>query len=373
MATSARMRCAVWRFAGRPCVAAVPRGTAGAAARPLASFPSQSSRMAGLRLQVRTASTAGGAEQPAAGAEAAVDEAGSAALTQTAAGGLKGSPPLLFKEEVCVYESPVDMGEVAEQAVATSRLAGSVGLLGFAGVLYGLQTAPMLVQALVCAGALQWTYKSIAGVQRTLAVLATRHVSSITILPTSPGEGEPRTVSEDVDLAKDQLDATPELRLQVRTANLDMHLKLSNPAPSWEGGKYTGFVDDERLSFEQLCQRGDILYLDQMSGWGRPGAPSSSDVALLTALTSSPKVIAGRRLELRDASGPLQATEDVLKHVDAQFTQKEGKSKASPVTPAESLRLVGKQAIFSNLMLLTIGGLFAAKAAKAGADPGRLL
>mmetsp|Transcript_3544 Transcript_3544/g.11021 ORF Transcript_3544/g.11021 Transcript_3544/m.11021 type:complete len:210 (-) Transcript_3544:126-755(-) len=166
---------------------------------------------------------------------------------------------------------------------------------------------------------------------------------------------------------EDRLEATPELQLKIRTASLDLWLKLTKPVAAWDGARYAGFVSDTRPAFGDFCHRG--LYLDQISGWGKPGSPTSSDPALLRALTASSKVVAERRLEPRsDVSGSLKISADGVKLTENLLAEvKQGDKPAGGLadmvrpSPAEEILTLGKQSVFSGAIFLAAGAIYVAR------------
>merc|ERR1719401_1815220 len=106
--------------------------------------------------------------------------------------------------------------------------------------------------------------------------LAERHVEQLTILPTpnsvseSPkddGKGTAASVLIGAATVEEQLAATPELRLHIRTADIDRWLTLADP-PEEEGFAYglEGASSFDRAPFADIWGRLRLLHIDLDSG-----------------------------------------------------------------------------------------------------------
>eukprot|EP00927_Polykrikos_kofoidii_P067748 TRINITY_DN63196_c0_g1_i1.p1 TRINITY_DN63196_c0_g1~~TRINITY_DN63196_c0_g1_i1.p1 ORF type:complete len:413 (+),score=75.55 TRINITY_DN63196_c0_g1_i1:57-1241(+) len=282
--------------------------------------------------------------------------------------------PLAFDEQLCIYRSSASLSTVAEKALSKCRVGTSLGLSGFAGVLFGVPTAPPVAAGVIAVAAAINTYKHLYATRCTMQEIATRHVESVVILPNTSGESPgscqnpAASIEPSSSSTEERLKATQEVDLLVRTTNLEFRMRLVDPAAAWEGAKYSGFVDDDRPSFSSLYQRGDVLHFDDLSAWGRPGAPSSDDQALLEALVASSKVVDEHSISKRDDVASLLHLSSGADGSQIQLKQNKSSSSASKGTqeqklppPAEEIERVGKQSLLSNGVIFVAGSLFVGK------------
>jgi len=297
------------------------------------------------------------------------------------------APPLSIGSELSLYESSVDLAACAQRARTRCLLGASLGCLGFAGVMVGsAATASVGMQAILGAGAVAYVYKNAILSTRSIAGVALMHVERIVVLPTAPaGAAAPTTEAESdgAPSAEEQLAATPEVHLKIRTANLDMWVKLAEPVSRWDGGRYSGFVSDDRAVIGDLFgEEQRLLHLDEVSGSGdNDEDASSADVALLRAVAASPKVVAERQLELRsDVDGLLRLPSQGIKLAEGLFfpvakqgQQQQAAGGARRGTPAQEVTALGTQALFSGVIFLLAGALYIGRdMAQDPNNPGRM-
>jgi len=277
------------------------------------------------------------------------------------------APPLSIPAELCLYESSVDLGECARSARSRCLVGASLGVCGFAGVLAGsAATATPAMQAVLCAGAVAYAYKNSIMATRSIAGLAVTHVERIVALPTAGAGGGAAAEGPPEEAAvEERLAATPEVQIKVRTANLDLWMKLEEPVSTWDGGRYSGFMSDDRAvvgNFFEEQRR--LLYLEEV---GAEGAPSSMDPALLRAVAASTKVVAERQLDLRsDVDSLLRLPPQGVKLAESLFfpvvkqgqQPQSGGAAARRGTPAQEITALGTQSLFSGVIFLMAGALY---------------
>lgn len=269
----------------------------------------------------------------------------------------KQASPYVISSELVVYETPAVVPElltgVRQQFMAGAGLA-SVAFAAV-GACIATTTAPttlaLLVAALSVNAATLVTYT-----QQSLKGLATKHVEKIVLLPVDPskdaqGGGEQGTAAE-------RLAATDQVRVLVRSANVERTLLLTNVAAAWQGARYAGLVSDDRIEFGTVCTRLRLLDAD-------PEAATSKDLPLLLALLSSPKVIAEELIECRaDVPEIMRVKDDFPGLKLSAKTQSEAKRVPEGMPrspPIDDIKNLGKRAIRGGILMLCGAALFVVK------------
>lgn len=286
--------------------------------------------------------------------------------------------PLHFPSEVCVYKSDVDLHTLAKTSRAQSMLGNSLAVTGFAGVLAGSPGAAPAAQALVCLGAAAMTYKFTVVAKKELALVALRQVEKVVILPSQSGEeaASAEEAAEDAASVVERLNATEELGVMVKTTNADITFKLGSPVAAWEGAKYSGLVADERPAFADVCR--GLFHMEEISSWGKPGSPSSTDADLLQALLSSDKVVLERSivrredLEESELMGLTKSIENTYSTMLSGVTRADAEkatADSSRREPEVEIQHIGRSSLISGVMFFVAGMIFLNKEMNSGEDP----
>jgi len=221
------------------------------------------------------------------------------------------------------------------------------------------------------------TYKFTVLAKKEFALVSSRQVETVTILPTAGADDKAASDSSEEVSARQRLNATDELDVLVRTVNADVKFKLGSPIAAWEGAKYSGLVADERPAFGDVCRA--IFHVEEISSWGKPGSPKSADPELLEALLFSDKVVVERSLTRRDDlddGGLLSLTTDQEKHfqtmldgVTRTVAEKAPSDSSSRRPPMVEIPQIGKSSVVSGAVFFAAGMLFLGKFANDGDDP----
>jgi len=280
-------------------------------------------------------------------------------------------PPLSIGAELCVYESPGDLCSLARRARTNSFMGAGMGVCGFMGILAGSSAETLgTMQLLVCAGAAFFVYKHAVMLPRSIPVTSLRHVERIVVLPTADGT-HVNNASDETSM-DDQLKATPELQLQIITANLSLQMRLTEAADTLDGARYAGLVNDTRSTFASMLQENHALHLEEVSSRGKPGSPTSDHPALLQALVASTKVIAEQKVDCRtDVDDVFKLPSNGQKLATELLTNK---SKSGPrrMAPATEIKQLGISSLFSGCVFLTAGAIVITKSVALDASsPGK--
>merc|ERR1719191_1423225 len=123
--------------------------------------------------------------------------------------------------------------------------------------------------------------------RRRIKSIAMRHVEQLTVF------NDGHTLSA-ATLDKSPANATvvPEMQLQIRTANLNIWMKLVEPSQIDNGDKFPSFRD--------VCKGSELLYFDELSVSFNPDTFLCADPSLLSAICSTSMVIHDQRIERRE-------------------------------------------------------------------------
>jgi hypothetical protein len=270
--------------------------------------------------------------------------------------------------DLVLYKSPVDIQDVVAAACKNCYLGGGLAILGFGALIASVApVVPNAVFVTMISGALANCYVLCVIAQRVLRNLAARHVEQLVVMPTlvnmeesQSGDGGAMGLHElsTSATAEENLEVTPELRLEIRTACADHWVTLVQP----EADAEIEAQPDEmrRASFGDLCQRLRVLHIDADK------ATLCPDAALLAAFFATPKVVAEERREARTdsqltsslrvpegtpAPGPMLSD---LTVADVE----EGHRTVSLFPPAMEIDKIGRRARNGGLAILLTGGLF---------------
>jgi len=272
----------------------------------------------------------------------------------TPTGQARAALPVHGGSPLCLYENDDDLVAKFREVTQRCRLGAILSSTGFACVAAGLgsQATPVAL-AVLLAGAASHGYALLVRTKQTMRQLAKWHVDRVLILPPDdPGKSaEGKSDAKAAKLAahgsaEQRLEAEPELRLEIRTANLVRRITLT------QGARFSSALveEDKRVAFAELCQKSRPFFIDPQGG-------QCPDRALLAALVKSPKVVSEEQTELREDAEPefhLPPGQPASVHEDLKAP--------SPVpveeAPIKSLNFVGLRALVGGVVLCAGGGFF---------------
>lgn len=285
------------------------------------------------------------------------------------------APPLAIAEETVVFRSDIDIQDVVDKACKRCQIGAGLAAAGFAALVGALSASipPPAVAVLACGAAANCYGLSVVA-RRVVCGLATRHVELITVLPTATVMETPEQRAAaaaataaganaaamlrllGTATAEEQLHATAEVRLELRTALSNRWLTLAD-VPTEEAEAAGAAVS---ASFGELCGEGplQLLHVDLEAG-------DSPDHALLAALLCTPKAVVDERAEWReDLAAPLRPASSeppppgpMLAEVSREELAEASTSNKTPT--GQAIEAIGRRAFFGGLSVLGAGGLFA--------------
>jgi len=273
---------------------------------------------------------------------------------------------------VLLYKSSVDIQEVVNSAQRRCQLgavfaAGGFGLI----IVNAIASIPPAACAMLFGGAAANSYALAVIAQRLIRKVAARHVEQLTVLPTpEKAAGSDVKTGQEGDGAasllylaatvEERLAVTPELCLDVRTANANRWLLLADPAPLDVEDDLRGLDADagtQRAPFADICGRLGLLHVNADDG-------TCSDQAFLSAVTSTEKVVLDERVEPRQDAAPLLAVPPgspvpgpMLSEVSLSDVEQAARM-VSAEAPAEAVERIGWRARAGGLSVLGAGALF---------------
>lgn len=273
----------------------------------------------------------------------------------------KRARPIKTTSDVLLYQSSVDIQYVADTAQQNCLLGSGLAVVGFGAFIASVApSVPPFVFVALLSGAMANCYALSAIALRVLRNLAARHVEQLVIVHTPASEQPITEEGASTELfmaatAEENLEVTPEVRLEIRTGSASNWVTLVDL-------KEADLEDSSRrASFGDLCCRLRLLHIDT----DNPGI--CPDIALLTALTSSSKVVAEDRREARTDEkvarvlrvpeglpppGPMLSDLTVADVED-------GQGSVSIAPPADTIDQMGRRARNGGVAILLTGGLFA--------------
>lgn len=278
--------------------------------------------------------------------------------------------PLSNTSELMLYKSAINIQGVAAAARQNCLVGSGLAVAGFGVLIASVAPAvPPPVFVAMLGGALANCYALCVIALRVVRGLAARHVEQLVLLPT-PDFQEPEEMKESgsspslllhemasAATAEERLKITPEVHLEIRTANADTWITLVDPP---EDVAVDGSADC-RAPFGELCSELRVLHMDTES------ATLCPDAALLSALMESRKVAVEERREARGDSAVtsvLQIPEGaaVPGPMLSDFTVgdiEEARRTVSVLPPEHDINKIGRRARNGGLAILMTGSLFA--------------
>lgn len=253
-----------------------------------------------------------------------------------------------------------------------------MGLTGFASILAtSAATAPLAAVAGILGGAAVHTYLTLMIPRRAVRKLAMNYVEHMMVLPPGTGPVQPAVEGEGhrgeaslwAEPSQANLPATVEgatawlstigsLELQLRQGNVTRWLRLEEPAAAWEGARFTGLVEDGRVTFGDACQRLGLL---QFEG---PETSACSNAALLEALQQTGKFIAAEEVNRRTdvpflfqlpASGPSPEGIAMAKAGQPEMPVAGPHGATQAHSPAAQIARAGNQSLLRGGFMLILG------------------
>ncbi|CAK0817334.1 unnamed protein product [Prorocentrum cordatum] len=254
------------------------------------------------------------------------------------------SSPAAARQPVCLYAARAGMAEATAEARKRCQMAAALGAMGFTGVLISAAQTVLTVST------------------RTLWTLAARHVERVSLLQPAAGQGAAPTP---VDAEIESFAQAKEVHLRIESTNVVRELRLEEPNSPWEGARFQGLVEETRVPFRELCDRGALLYIDPESG------DCCGHRQLLDALLTSEKVVADELMELRmDADEELRPPAKYMSIVVPSFKDlRPGELRSSSIgmalggadTPAQASARLAQRSVMGGSLLLMTGLLFVGK------------
>lgn len=280
----------------------------------------------------------------------------------------KDPQPVVLKEEFCLYESTTNLDEAIDFTRRKFVMGGCMGGLGFLSVVATVapslpsSTMLCLVAASVGNGFLFFRMS-----QRMIRSFVMKHVEEIAIMPTDVTARagiEANLPYEDTESATDSLDATEELQLRIRCANLERMVTITDPTTAWGGARYAGLVSDNRISLNVVFNNLKLMHVEPETG-------KVGDKHLLEAIVNTSKIISAEEVKGRsDVETSLQMPTQAdgtyifpgahLMKVDIPQDSKVPTSVATD-TPVNSIKSAGNRAFTSGALILVAGTLFLKK------------
>lgn len=273
--------------------------------------------------------------------------------------------PLRFEEKTLIFESQVDVKEVILTSRRKCQIGAALSICGFNTFLASLSLHGALSMQLcmaACLGLIANAYIKLATSQRLVARLADRHVERLEVKTERDGDGDGPSVKE-MDAAQkllldgasmeERLAVTKELQVKLRTARNEHSFFLVDSMD--EALKYK--LDDaapeaaQKATMAAMCKLG-LIDINEASG-------KCFDVALLSALKTSDKILVDEEVEPRFTDGPLgqESAGWMLSEVT-----KDEVDRAARLTPDASaiqeIQAVGSRAQWSGAALMGVGLLF---------------
>jgi len=282
-------------------------------------------------------------------------------------------PPLTLTREVVLFRSEEDVQEAVGTAQRRCRLGAVLAAGGFGLVIANAAASlPPAACALLFGGATANSYALAVVAQRLIRNTAARHVERLTVLPTPEpaADSGAKAARESAGAAsllylaatvEERLAVTPEVCLEVRTANADRWLVLADLAePDGEEEDLRGLHDEaahRRAPFADICRRIGLLHINVDEG-------TCADQAFLSAMMSTQKVVVEERVEPRQDTAPLLATPPdapvcgpMLSEVSLSDVEQAAKV-VSAEAPVEAIERLGWRARAGGLSVLGAGALF---------------
>lgn len=305
-----------------------------------------------------------------------------AATQQASQGGLalprqRRARPLAFTENFLVFESTLDIQDIANTARRRCQVGAGLAACGFSIVVVNIaQVLPLPAVAMLSMGAVANTFALVTIAQRLIRKLAGQHVERIRVLPLPQGAPEVKEEKPEEDESgfasllfdaatlEQRLEVTAELPVEVRSGTTDRCFSLIDPPEEAEYGRFSTDLGEDSdaaherpAAFADLCKLG-LLRVDLSGG-------RCTDQALLDALLESRKVAVDERLQPRQDAGPAltPAPEaplrgELLLSSMSRADVEEASKVASQTIPAEAIVKLGKRARLGGVSVLVAGALF---------------
>lgn len=271
--------------------------------------------------------------------------------------------PLRFEEKTLIFESQVDVKEVILTSRRKCQIGAALSICGFNTFLASLSLHGALSMQLcmaACLGLIANAYIKLATSQRLVAKLADRHVERLEVktethgsVPSVKEMDAAQKLLLDGASMEERLAVTKELQVKLRTARNEHSFFLVDSMD--EALKYK--LDDaapdaaQKATMAAMCKLG-LIDINEASG-------KCFDVALLSALKTSDKILVDEEVEPRFTDGPLgqESAGWMLSEVT-----KDEVDRAARLTPDASaiqeIQAVGSRAQWSGAALMGVGLLF---------------
>lgn len=261
-----------------------------------------------------------------------------------------GRPVQDRQTEVLLYESRRDFPEAVDAAMQRCRAGAGLAAVGFLGILGVVATTlPPLTTALLGLAFTGNAYHVMNFTQGSLRSLATQHVERLSLYQPA-----------DMD-AKDAawLASSQRIALNIRCANVDRHLILTDVHGPFQGARYTGLAEDDRVPFCDIVGRLHLLDFDVTEA-------SVTNRRLLDAVIESTKVVAEEDLQPRTTGAlaqllqPPSKKESSLSFAALKVSQLDGRQASPGISvgkPLEKVRDVGMRACRFGAVMAAGGGL----------------
>lgn len=299
------------------------------------------------------------------------------------------------REELTLFASTQDFGQIVSSSYYQVQLGAALGAGGFAMVaLAAASSAGPQALAVLGAGLILNTYVSMVMPKKAMLTLATRHVERCTLrLPVDTSEAVDTLRSQDGAVAEAELpadasaaggrkskapaadgnpaapdtvgsgrfEAMGSVELVIITPNLRRTVWLEDAVKPWEGARFSGLVEDNRVSFGDLCYEQNLSF-DMEKG-------RAFDMEMLEELLATDKVVADETVEFREDTDelirlPAKFPKEMLGGVQLmgkKGDRNESSSSKGPQSPAGVIHGIGQRAFYGGAFLFIVGFSFGSR------------